>query len=76
MIKARAASTQTFVVDWRRFWGRVFADEARRASRGYGGLIINGKVGSDGGMKLVDRRYPRLIRCFLKHNHTEDSEHA
>lgn len=65
MIKARAASTQTFVVQLAAGSGAGYLP-TKRAERlgGYGGLIINGKVGSDGGMKLVDEAVSAIDSLF------------
>ncbi len=53
-IKARSAAVQTFVVQLCCGTGGYLPSARAEQLGGYGGLIINGNVGSDGGKKLVD----------------------
>ncbi len=53
-IKARSAAGQTFVVQLCGGTGGYLPNARAEQLGGYGGLIINGNVGSDGGKKLVD----------------------
>jgi len=53
-IKARSAAVQTFVVQLCGGTGGYLPNARAEKLGGYGGLIINGNVGSDGGKKLVD----------------------
>ena len=53
-IKARSAAAQTFVVQLCGGTGGYLPTARAEQLGGYGGLIINGEVGSDGGQKLVD----------------------
>ncbi len=53
-IKARSAAEQTFVVQLCAGTGGYLPSLRAEQLGGYGGLIINGNVGSEGGRKLVD----------------------
>jgi len=53
-IKARSAAEQTFIVQLCGGTGGYLPNARAEQLGGYGGLIINGNVGSDGGKKLVD----------------------
>jgi hypothetical protein len=53
-IKARSSAQQTFVVQLCGGYGGYLPSKRAEQLGGYGGLIINGKVGSDGGKILVD----------------------
>jgi hypothetical protein len=53
-IKARSMAGQTFVVQLCAGTGGYLPNARAEQLGGYGGLIINGNVGSDGGKKLVD----------------------
>lgn len=53
-IKARSAAEQTFVVQLCGGTGGYLPSARAEQLGGYGGLIINGNVGSDGGRMLVD----------------------
>jgi hypothetical protein len=53
-IKARSAAGQTFVVQLCGGTGGYLPNARAEQLGGYGGLIINGIVGSEGGRKLVD----------------------
>lgn len=54
-IKARSAAEQTFIVQLCGGTGGYLPNARAEELGGYGGLIINGMVGSDGGRKLVDQ---------------------
>jgi len=53
-IKARSAAEQTFIVQLCGGTGGYLPSARAEKLGGYGGLIINGNVGSDGGKKMVD----------------------
>lgn len=53
-IKARSRAEQTFVVQLACGRGSYLPTERAERLGGYGGLIVNGEVGSDGGNLLVD----------------------
>jgi hypothetical protein len=53
-IKARSPAGQTFVVQLCAGGGGYLPSARAEQLGGYGGLIINGQVGSDGGKMLVD----------------------
>jgi hypothetical protein len=53
-IKARSVAGQTFVVQLCAGGGGYLPSARAEQLGGYGGLIINGQVGSDGGKMLVD----------------------
>jgi hypothetical protein len=53
-IKARSKADQTFIVQLCGGTGGYLPSARAEQLGGYGGLIINGNVGSDGGKKLVD----------------------
>jgi len=53
-IKARSVAQQTFVVQLSCGSGGYLPSARAEQLGGYGGLIINGEVGSDGGALLVD----------------------
>lgn len=53
-IKARSMAEQTFIVQLCCDTGGYLPSARAEQLGGYGGLIINGNVGSDGGKKLVD----------------------
>jgi hypothetical protein len=53
-IKARSPSGQTFIVQLCAGGGGYLPSARAEQLGGYGGLIINGQVGSDGGKMLVD----------------------
>jgi hypothetical protein len=54
-IKARSRAQQTFLVQLCGGYYGYVPTAAAESHGGYGGLIINGQVGSDGGKLLVDR---------------------
>lgn len=66
-IKARSKAFQTFLVqlsgDGNFDAGYLPSPEAERFG-GYGGLIINGQVGSNGGCKLADRTVEEINALF------------
>jgi len=53
-IKARSIAEQTFIVELCGGTGGYLSSARAEQLGGYGGLVINGNVGSDGGKKLVD----------------------
>lgn len=53
-IKARSVAGQTFIIELCGGVGGYLPSARAEQLGGYGGLIINGIVGSDGGKKLVD----------------------
>ena len=53
-IKARSGAEQTFIVELCGGTGGYLPTARAEQLGGYGGLIINGQVGSDGGKLLVD----------------------
>lgn len=63
-IKARSRAVQTFVVQLCCGSGGYLPTENAERHGGYGGLIINGVVGSDGGEKLVDATLSDLNALF------------
>ncbi len=66
-IKARSKAFQTFLVqlsgNGNFHAGYLPSPDAERFG-GYGGLIINGQVGSDGGYKLADRTVEEINKLF------------
>ena len=66
-IKARSHAFQTFLVqlsgNGNYHAGYLPSPDAERFG-GYGGLIINGQVGSDGGYKLADRTVEEINKLF------------
>ena len=62
-IKARSRAEQTFIIQLCGF-AIYLPTERAEAYGGYGGLIINGIVGSDGGKKLVDETVAEINRIF------------
>lgn len=54
-IRARSRAEQTFMVQLCNGVGGYLPSERAEELGGYGGLIINGQVGSDGGNMLVDK---------------------
>jgi len=63
-MKARSKAEQTFVVQLSCGSVRYLPTERAEAYGGFGGLIINGVVGSDGGKKLVDETVAEINRIF------------
>jgi hypothetical protein len=53
-IKARSVAEQTFIVELCGGTGGYLPSARAEQHGGYGGLIINGQVGSEGGKLLVD----------------------
>jgi hypothetical protein len=53
-IKARSVAEQTFIVQLCGGEGGYLPSARAESLGGYGGLIINGDVGSDGGKMLAD----------------------
>ncbi len=64
-IKARSKAFQTFLIQLAGccFAGYLPSPDAERFG-GYGGLIINGQVGSDGGYKLADITVAEINKLF------------
>ncbi|MBE6392240.1 MAG: hypothetical protein E7042_08625 [Lentisphaerae bacterium] len=66
-IKARSKAFQTFLVqlsgNGNYHAGYLPSPDAEKFG-GYGGLIINGQVGSDGGYKLADRTVEEINKLF------------
>jgi hypothetical protein len=54
-IKARSQAKQTFVIQLANGYEGYLPSPRAEELGGYGGLIINGKIGSNGGCKLVDK---------------------
>ena len=63
-MKARSRAEQTFVIQLSCDSGRYLPTERAEAYGGYGGLIVNGIVCSDGGKKLVDETVAEINRVF------------
>ncbi len=63
-IKARSVAEQTFIVQLCCGTGGYLPSERAEQLGGYGGLIINGNVGSDGGKKLVDFTVKEIGRMW------------
>ncbi|HPN84640.1 MAG TPA: hypothetical protein PK821_04810 [Victivallales bacterium] len=53
-IKARSKADQTFVIQIANGYEGYLPSPRAEELGGYGGMIINGKIGSDGGFKLVE----------------------
>ena len=64
IIKARSAARQTFVIQLSGGAGSYLPSPEAEKLGGYGGLIINGKVGSDGGYKLTDEAIDAIAKLF------------
>ncbi|MFA6929552.1 MAG: neutral/alkaline non-lysosomal ceramidase N-terminal domain-containing protein [Lentisphaeria bacterium] len=64
IIKARSAARQTFVVQLSGGSGSYLPSPEAEQFGGYGGMIINGKVGSDGGYKLTDEALTEIHKLF------------
>ena len=63
-IKARSAAQQTFIVQLCGGTGGYLPNARAEQLGGYGGLIINGNVGSDGGKKLVDETVEEIAKLW------------
>ncbi|MFH1476346.1 MAG: hypothetical protein ABIH24_02475 [Verrucomicrobiota bacterium] len=63
-IKARSRARQTFVVQLCCGSGAYLPTAKAEKHGGYGGLIVNGVVGSEGGKKLVDETVNELNSLF------------
>ena len=65
IIKARSKAFQTFIVQLSAGsgFGYLPSPEAERLG-GYGGMIINGCCGSDGGYKLADEALDKIDKLF------------
>ena len=64
IIKARAKARQTFIVQLSGGTGGYLPSPEAERLGGYGGLIINGNVGSDGGFKLADLAVEAINALF------------
>ncbi len=64
IIKARALARQTFVVQLSGGTGGYLPSPEAERLGGYGGLIINGNVGADGGFKLADLAVNAINNMF------------
>jgi len=63
-LKARSAAAQTFVIQLCGDYGGYLPGRLAEQLGGYGGLIINGVVGSEGGKKLVDEAVQTITEVF------------
>ena len=63
-IKARSRAEQTFIVQLCGGTGGYLPSARAEQLGGYGGLIINGNVGSDGGKKLVDETVDEIGKLW------------
>ena len=63
-IKARSRARQTFLIQLANGIGGYLPSERAERLGGYGGLIINGQVGSDGGKKLADETVSAIERLY------------
>ena len=63
-IKSRSMAEQTFIVQLCCGTGGYLPSERAEQLGGYGGLIINGNVGSDGGKKLVDLTVEEIAKLW------------
>lgn len=63
-IKAQSPADQTFIVQLCCGTGGYLPTRAAEKHGGYGGLVINGSVGSEGGEKLVDESVAELRGLF------------
>lgn len=63
-IRARSAAEQTFIVQLCCGTGGYLPSERAEQLGGYGGLIINGNVGSDGGKILVDSTVEEIAKLW------------
>jgi hypothetical protein len=64
-IKARSRAEQTFVVQLCCGEGGYLPSTRAEALGGYGGLIINGQVGSEGGKQLADSAVREISALFV-----------
>ena len=63
-IRARSAAEQTFIVQLCGGTGGYLPSARAEQLGGYGGLIINGNVGSDGGKILVDKTLEEIGKLW------------
>ncbi len=63
-IKARSVAGQTFIVQLSGDTGGYLPSVRAEQLGGYGGLIINGKVGSEGGKILVDKTLGEIKKLW------------
>ncbi|MDD3695471.1 MAG: hypothetical protein PHG44_05830 [Lentisphaeria bacterium] len=64
IIKARSVARQSFVVQLSGGSGSYLPSPEAERLGGYGGMIINGIVGSEGGYKLADSAIAAIARLF------------
>ena len=64
-IKARSYARQIFLIQMANGIGGYLPSERAERLGGYGGLIINGQVGSDGVKKLADETIA-TIQCLYE----------
>ena len=64
-IKARSKAKQTFIVQLSCGSGGYLPSARAEQLGGYGGLIINGIVGSEGGKRLVDKTVKHISKLFI-----------
>jgi hypothetical protein len=63
-IKARSAAEQTFIIQLCCGYSGYVPTARAESLGGYGGLIINGQVGSDGGKLLVDSTVKKITELW------------
>ena len=63
-IKARSQAQQTFIVQLCCGTGGYLPSARAEQLGGYGGLIINGNVGSDGGKMLADSTIEEITKLW------------
>jgi hypothetical protein len=63
-IKARSQAEQTFLIQLANGSGGYLPSARAEQLGGYGGLIINGQVGSDGGKMLVDKTVMEIEKLW------------
>lgn len=64
MIKARSRAQSAFIVQLANGTSGYLPTAAAEALKGYGGLVMNGKVGSEGGFKLVEDTLKTINALF------------
>jgi hypothetical protein len=65
-IRARSKAKQTFMIQLCNGVGGYLPSKRAEKLGGYGGLIINGQVGSDGGTLLVDKTVEKINDLFRR----------
>lgn len=63
-IKARSCAEQTFIIQLANGCCGYLPSKAAEEFGGYGGRVINGRIGSDGGKKLVDETVNIIYKAF------------